>query len=110
MKRGLADENNTLCRDSLGLVEVHDPVDDLHRGVPTEEGDLVGEFLRGRVWCHARLPSLVLDVLSTVWVRPGTPLALAVLCRTTTVFTSSSSSSSSVCRDMEKKEVLISTV
>lgn len=35
--------------DSLGLVEVHDAVDDLHRRVPAEEGDLVGQLLGGRV-------------------------------------------------------------
>ena len=102
---------HTFSRDSLGLVEVHDPVDDLHRGVPAEEGDLVGEFLGGGVWSLARLRSLLLDVLRTVWVRRGTPMALAVLCRTTTVFTTSScSSSTSVCRDTGVKAVLISAV
>lgn len=45
--------NMCVPQDSLGLVEVHDAVDNLHRGVPTEEGDLVRQLLGGGVGSNA---------------------------------------------------------
>lgn len=38
----------------LGLIQMHNTVDDLHRGVPTEKGDVVWELLGGGVWSRAR--------------------------------------------------------
>lgn len=35
------------AENSLGFVKVHDAMDNLHRGVPTEEGDLVRKLLGG---------------------------------------------------------------
>lgn len=38
-------QNRGQTENSLGFVKVHDAMDNLHRGVPAEEGDLVGKLL-----------------------------------------------------------------
>lgn len=74
--------------DSLGLVQMHDAMDDLHRGVAAEERDVVRQLLGGGVRSSARGLAAVLrtfDALWSVWFSLCAPL----LCWSTGVSTSS---------------------
>lgn len=75
--------------DSLGLVEVHDAMDDLHWGVPTEERDLVRQLFGGGVRSSARRLAAVLWTLSVLQTVCCSLRFTALFCWTSGFFTSS---------------------